>query len=148
MKRPLTEIYATIVKKNVGYKNWYGVDGAQQHFSDFKEGDETKRVEFSHCFGKVTSGFEFNTQEGDDNDYTKSMRGFISDAQLITNVPVNGNVMESRSLETWGEVNMENGVSDGIHENDDIFFGDVVEYNPMTVTETTLSDVHMRFNTA
>ena len=148
LKRPLTEIYATIVKKNVGYKNWYGVDGAQQHFSDFKEGDETKRVEFSHCFGKVTSGFEFNTQEGDDNDYTKSMRGFISDAQLITNVPVNGNVMESRSLETWGEVNMENGVSDGIHENDDIFFGDVVEYNPMTVTETTLSDVHMRFNTA
>jgi hypothetical protein len=76
------------------------------------------------------------------------MRGFLSDTQLITNVPVNGNVMESRSLETWGNVNIENGITDGIHETDDIFFGDVVEYNPLQCLETILSDVCFRFNTA
>ena len=52
-------------------------------------------------------------------------------------------------LEFWGKVHLQpDGISDGILEDDEVFFGDVVEYNPMQVMETTLSDVQFRFNTA
>jgi len=138
--RPLTDIYATIVKKNVGYKHWY--DKTTPIYSDLSEND---RVEFSHCFGKVTSGLEMNSEKGDiaNNEILKS-RSEFSDATTLNNNSENF----TKSLEEWGGIHMEeDGSSDGIYENDYVFFGDVVEYNPMQAMETVLSDVQMRFNT-
>ena len=49
--RPLTTLYLTIIKTNRGHNEWYGHD----------TGNES--VEFSHFFGKVTSGFEFLSKD-------------------------------------------------------------------------------------
>lgn len=141
--RPLTNLYITIVKKNIGYKSWYG---NIKHYSDYTENNKIKRVEYSHCFGKVTSGLDFLCKEGDDNEIVRKNKGFLSDAKVITNVFTE---TSGQPLEFWGKINMLNdGETDGILEYDDVFFGDVVEYNPMDVMETTLSDVQFRFNTA
>ena len=142
--RPLTNLYITIVKKNVGYKEWYG---SVKHYSDYIENNQLKRVEYSHCFGKVTSGLDFMCREGDDTEVVRKNKGFLSDAKVITNV---FSETSGQPLEFWGMVNMinNNQDTDGILEDDEIFFGDVVEYNPTQVLETTLSDVQFRFNTA
>lgn len=143
--RPLTNLYVTIVKKNVGYKEWYG---NVKHYTDYTDDDQThRRIEFSHCFGKVTSGLDFMCKEGDDSEIIRKNKGFLSDARLITNAMNRVNL--GQPLEFWGKVHLQpDGISDGILEDDEVFFGDVVEYNPMQVMETTLSDVQFRFNTA
>ena len=140
--RPLTTLYATIVKKNVGYKDWY----LDNIFSDHFVNNELHRVEFSHCFGKVTSALEYMCEDDDDSDRYRKQKGFLSDAKLITNEP--GGMMNGKPLEFWGNMHIENNETEGILEDDEVFFGDVVEYNPSTVMETVLSDVQFRFNTA
>ena len=142
--RPLTNLYITIVKKNVGYKEWYG---PLKQYTDYTENNKTHRIEFSHCFGKVTSGLDFMCKEGDDSEIIRKTKGFLSDARLITNAMNVTNL--GQPLEFWGDVHLDTSkITDGILEDDELFFGDVVEYNPMQVAETTLSDVQFRFNTA
>lgn len=143
LNRPLTEIYATVIKKNVGYKQWY----LERSFCDGMYGDGTKyRVEFSHCFGKVLSGFEFMGESFDDEDDVLEVKRRLSDVSLISSVTADDTMAAKNgySIE-WFENNEE---IEGIVEDDEEFFGDIVEYNPTTVTETVLSDVHFRFNTA
>ena len=50
--RPLSELYLTIVKSNRGRKEWY-------EENKFVEEDEEHPIEFSHCFGEITSGLIF-----------------------------------------------------------------------------------------
>lgn len=50
--RPLHEIFLTIMKNNIGYKKWYGIDSAIR----LTDND----VEYSHAFGKVTHAFRFS----------------------------------------------------------------------------------------
>ena len=45
--RPLSEIYLTIIKANRGHEEWYN-----------NIEPESKNVEYSHVFGKVTSGLD------------------------------------------------------------------------------------------
>jgi hypothetical protein len=144
LNRPITEMYATVVKKNVGYDEWYN----KHKYSDYTASDgKLHRIEYSHCFGKVTSGFEFMIDETDDSK-DRERKAFLSDACLITNIPSSWEGIEGEPLEWWGDINVKNGATEGILEDDVEFFGDVVEYNPFTVSETTISDVHFRFNTA
>lgn len=142
LNRPLTELFVTIVKKNVGYKDWY----EKGKYTDYKENNVEHRVEFSHCFGKITSGLDFLHLSTDDYAEIIKNNGFLSDARYITNSTTLVNT--GQPLEFWGSVHMNNGETDGILEDDETFFGDVVEYNPSTVMETVLSDVQFRFNTA
>lgn len=143
LQRPLTEMYATVVKRNRGYKEWYqdGIHG------DYYDNTHVRQsIEFSHCFGKVTSGFDFFCKSTDDSISYRKNKSFLSDAKVITNAATVEN--KGYSLEDWGNVNTHMGTTDGILETDEIFFGDVVEYNPSRVIETSLSDVQFRFNTA
>ena len=60
--RPVSELYFTIVKRNAGYKEWY----EKKNYS----GDT---VEFSHCFGEVTSAIDFCGIEDEPFDYNIHM---------------------------------------------------------------------------
>lgn len=132
--RPVTEIYATVVKRNKGYKEWYGED------ADPSSPD----VEYSRCFGSVTSGLEYLDLDDvfDRTDDVWVVKGRMSSATSLYNCTQGDDC--PISLEEWDDEN-ENGE---ILETDDVFFGDVVEFDPVKCKETKLSDVCFRFNTA
>ena len=53
--RPLTSIYITFIKNNMGYKEWYGYSNdTPWDISDISG----NTVEFSHAFGKITCGIK------------------------------------------------------------------------------------------
>lgn len=160
--RPLTEIYYTIVKNNAGHEVWYHNERPlysnaeiEEEYKDNKEGFKEKygveydgySIEFSHCFGKVTSGFETYVMSGDTENTTVPFEYWkkLSSVHHISNI-VNDGV---------------NGGSSPIHKDEDsrmldkdikytntFFYGDLVEFNGADFTEKTISKVMHRFNTA
>lgn len=135
LNRPLTEVFVTVVKRNRGYEKWY-------YKGSTERGDDD--VEFSHCFGKVTSGVPFMHEKTDTEDEKYKM-GELSDAYLLNN---NGLFMS----ETLEEKITSDGFEDNLENNDKIihnglFFGDIVEFNPSQFQETILETVYHRFNT-
>ena len=119
--RPLTEIYFTVIKRNAGNEIWYS------------NGDITNEsVEFSHCFGKVTSGFDL-PEEVDDYNVRKihNISGVDDVTKEVLNLTDSPEALEY-----------------DITINQDEFYGDIVEFNPLDYTETVLAVVHHRFNTA
>ena len=129
--RPLTEIYATILKANRGHEEWY---------ENGTPGDGT--VEFSHCFGKVSSGFDFSLIKADkvNNNNILSIKAQIGDIKLQTQLD---------STCYFYEDNITNvGLDyDGTTVYNE-FIGDIVEFCPSNVTEYVLEPVCHRFNTA
>lgn len=118
--RPLTEMYITIVKNNKGYKRWYNNDGKLP--TDYKNED----YEYSHCFGRLCSGFEM-------------MYGGYVDSERYSDVRKLNNITSSDlCLEGNGEIT----------KDDKFFYGDIVSFNPNECVENKLSDVCFRFNTA
>lgn len=115
--REVSEIYLTIIKRNVGATEWY---------DDKDYGNE--KIEFSHCFGSVSSGFDLAPDETDYN---------VHKMHNVKN-PSYYKVQDS-------VLNLETGVT--IEGDDNEFFGDIVEFSPNEVIETVLEDVYHRFNT-
>lgn len=123
--RPLTEVYLTILKANRGHEEWY-------ENKDYTNSN----IEFSHAFGKVTSGLDLP-------DYisNKDFPSIRYQHNINTSAPIfdkaNKTVNESSSK-----------LESDITIEEDTFYGDFVEFNPMTLNETILEDVYHRFNTA
>ena len=120
--RQLSEIFFTVIKRNAGHDLWYsGITNSED-------------IEFSHCFGKVTSGIDMPE---DVNDY---------------NVRKLHNIDLSAAGETTIEaLQLEEGatpIEDDITIDNDEFYGDIIEFNPLEYIETTLEIVQHRFNTA
>lgn len=126
--RPLTEIYLTIIKANRGHGSWYSENNICN--------DE--KVEVSHVFGKITSGLDlpnYITNTGYPTirrQHNIGIESIEDDKKNVITIP-----LTSTSLE--GDIK--------ISEND-IFYGDLVEFNPTTLNETVLENVMHRFNTA
>lgn len=112
--RPLTEIYLTIMKCNKGYSKWYENDDVKR-----AENVKSKEIEYSHCFGDVSWGFDLLSAK---NEEEIILQEKLHDVKLIHNV--NEDIV-----------------------NDDEFNGDIVEYNTTTCNETILEDCYFRFNT-
>jgi hypothetical protein len=55
--RKVSEVYLTIVKNNAGNNEWYNGSA------------NTETVEFSHCFGEITSGLDFSGIKDEPDDY-------------------------------------------------------------------------------
>ena len=106
--RPLTEIYLTVMKRNKGYDEWYN----QRHV-------ESKEIEYSHCFGNVSWGFDLLSAK---SEAEINLQESLQDVKLIHNVDID-------------------------IVNADEFNGDIVEYNVTTCNETILEDCYFRFNT-
>ena len=74
--RPLSEIYATIIKKNVGTDIWYGSENLNE--------SKLKNVEQSCCFTDVVSGIEISAMKND-NATIQQERSYESDIRLLCN---------------------------------------------------------------
>lgn len=125
---PLSEIFITVFKTNYGHKEWYG--------GGTNSGD-TSLIETSHCFGKITSGFDMPS---DDNciDYN---------IHKLHNIPT-GDTAYTYNL-TWVPLSgspLEDDIT--IKDDKDGYYGDLVEFHEGMLTERVLEDVYHRFNTA
>lgn len=125
--RPLTELYLTFVKNNKGYKEWY--NGERKTTKDVD-------IEYSHCFGKVTSGLMFYNGDG----FFDEKKGLMSDVRMINNLGWHN----SQSLEAY----LTDNLKEEITIDNETFAGDLVEFNANEVMENVLDDVYFRFNTA
>lgn len=143
MGKPLSEVFLTIIKRNAGWEEWYN----NNNFS----GDT---MEFSHCFGKVTSGIDFSNMKKEPWDYNIHRLQNIS--ETFTNLKNDKNTRESiktrikNTENSWGLgiSSSVTAIERNITIDNDIFYGDIVEYDPTTGMETIISDVYHRFNTA
>ena len=127
--RPLSEIYVTIIKKNVGTDIWYGSDKLNE--------SQLIDVEQSCCFTNVVSGIEISSFKNDNQNILQE-RAYESDIRLLCNSE-NEYV---RALE-----HDYNGNPIYISQDNDYFMGDVVEFSPTEYKEYVLSEVNYRFNT-
>ena len=125
--RPLTEIYLTLLKRNKGHEKWYSASNICN----------TSDIEYSHVFGKVTSGLDISESIVDKNYPILRYQHNVNVVELTNKIPNNVTVPLSSAF-------LENDIT---IENDE-FYGDLVEFNPVTLVETTLEDVYHRFNTA
>lgn len=154
--RPLHEIYATIIKRNKGYGEWYGVsDMTEEGISKDKyELDLSKRVnitqpqvEYSHCFGRVNSGFEFSNRYDDRYDIElPNKKAEVGDITTLNELGVLNSISYERNITDKG-VYRENRNSGEYEEHKDEFYGDIVEFNPSEAEEHVLLPICHRFNT-
>lgn len=135
--RPLSTVYLMSLKTNRGHKEWY------------LSGDTSAdTVEYSHCFGPVSSGLDLPADSGVvDYNVRKlhniSRLGWPSSyeeglLEAIIDLPKGGGT---------GDVPLplENDLT---LEDYDEFYGDVVEFSKPLFRETTIEKVYYRFNTA
>ena len=136
--RPVSEIFFTIVKRNKGYEKWY------THNSDINGLIKDEDIEFSHCFGEVTSGIDFSGIENEPFDYNIHYLHNIESGYTMTQ-------SKACTMSAWGETIL-SGVPKTLEKdisiNNDEFYGDIVEYDIANATETVIGNVYHRFNTA
>jgi len=132
--KPLTEVYFTIIKRNAGHELWYEDD----IYSD-------DRIEFSHCFGEVTTGIELPEEEYDYN-IRKLHNVEIKDIENYEDVFSTDLIYKDNKKPEPVEkdITIENAY---LRDNEGTI-ADIVEYNPITDTEVVLNIVNHRFNTA
>lgn len=123
--RPLSEIFLTIVKANHGWKEWY----EDKSFNSDK-------VEFSHCFGKISAGIDLPTDK------------FCSDYNVhrIHNIEIS--LAQCRGITPSPKAIDSDVTISGCSLGDGLFYGDIVEFSPGDVSERVLEPIYYRFNTA
>ena len=142
--RPLSEIYLTVVKRNKGNKLWYD-----------KHVVNTEDIEFSHCFGKLTSGLDFSGIENEPFDYNvhyfTNLNKFADKDNTELSTEYKSKKTIQNTFSAWGDtlINhpMAKYIEDDITIDNDVFYGDVVEFDNATYEKTTIGYVYHRFNT-
>lgn len=121
--REVSEIYLTVLKANKGHNEWYE-----------KKDKTNEKVEFSHCFGKISSGMDLLPQAKDYNIHS------------IHGVEV-GTGCTKAEFDFLQIPESSKAIENDITIDNDSFYGDLVEFSPNTVEETVLEYVYHRFNT-
>lgn len=140
--RPLTQLYFTIVKRNKGADEWYKINGEINN----------EKVEYSHCFGKITSGIEMSC-EPTDVLRVKQKKAELGDVRFLNNLslfdskPLEDNITFDGTYIEEDVINENKDISREYKEKVDCFLGDLVEYNANEVKEHRLAWVNHRFNT-
>lgn len=129
-KRGISDLYFTVIKRNKGHELWY-----EQGVTNNSE------IEFSHCFGDVTSGIEM-TPEVDDYNVRK-----------LHNLDLNNSVFKSGgNKKIFGDLKTVKPIQSGITIDSNLWnnglYGDIVEFNPYDYVENVIAVVEHRFNTA
>lgn len=131
--RPLSSFYVTVLKSNRGFREWYGLGTGRNIGSD--------NVEYSHCFGKLLSGFNYLALSGDSRLWPE--RNYLSDIGILTDK----NILDESfygiptSANEWVDLPTE------ITLDNDEFVGDICEWNDYDCVERVLEKVCYRFNT-
>ena len=141
---PLNTLYLTIIKRNAGRIEWYTNN-------DF--GNDN--VEYSHCFGKVTSGFDipfyydkYNHAVSQKNYNVRRLHN-INLSEIIKNKDykkATENIYSNFAVQPEALEGMDDK---GIIIKPDIMelYGDIVEFDCGGFIESILEDVYYRFNT-
>lgn len=142
--RPLTEIFVTMIKANRGHEEWYGVS---DEGTISTPSPDDSNVEFSHCFGKVSSGFEFSNTYSD----RYNLNNILQDKRDIGDVTTLNELGDSipgieafayeKRITKYGTYDIDGNKT--VNE----YIGDLVEFNPNEVIEHVLESVNHRFNT-
>ena len=140
--RPLTSVYFMAVKTNRGYKEWY------------EEGNASAdTVEYSHCFGEVTSGLDLPSGVTDynvrslhnvyiDECADQDNKGYRNGLEIIMEEAPTGKGRFNTPMCLESAITID---GDGYNEE---FYGDVVEFSRANYIETPIENVYYRFNTA
>ena len=126
--RPVTTLYLTVVKRNQGHDEWYR-----------NENTTGEDIEFSHCFGKVTSGLDFGN---DTLDYNIRKMHNINGVDYDTSEMLGWVVSSGLPKTIEDDITINGGV------DDDEFYGDVACYDTYNLVEHVLMPIYHRFNTA
>lgn len=129
---PVSQLIFTDDLNIKGFKNHMGMELDEVFLTIIKRNKGWKEwylngethpyyIEASHCFGDVTCGFSFEKDKGE-----------IPPSGCNSNC----NIRENKFLE------------EEISINDDEFYGDFVEFSPLSFNERVLENIHFRFNTA
>lgn len=139
--RKVSEVYFTVIKRNKGNERWYSRTAT---IADFRS-DE---VEYSHCFGKVTSGLDFSGigDEEEPFDYNVHRMHNLDKADTF----VESDPTAQNTFAIWGDAvqSMPKTIEDDITIDFDEFYGDVVEMDNYNYKETVICNVCHRVNTA
>ena len=122
---PLSEIFISVFKTNYGHEQWYAVNNS----------GDTSLIETSHCFGKITSGFDMPSDENC-VDYN---------IHKLHNIPT-GDTAYTYDL-TWVPIYASPLEDDITIKDTNEYYGDLVEFHEGMLTERVLEDVYYRFNT-
>lgn len=143
--RPLTELYFMVLKTNRGHEKWYD------------EGNATDdKVEYSHCFGDITSGLDLPSGVTDYNVrclHNVFFKDLPDESEYKDGLSI---IMENAPSGDYGgnaPKPIENNLTLEYSYDHDlimphIFYGDVVEFNRAGFMEHTIEKVYHRFNTA
>lgn len=161
--RPLSEIYLTIIKNNIGYKQWY-----KEHNCSSQD------VEFSHCFGKLNCAFKLSNHAVPFNEYVNvttinslesvdyAKKGLDIDkinenGQSFYPIDNSGNdEIQYRSKKNLisvyeiynGRERLYQTFSNGDIEGNKHFYGDLCCYSTKLLDEQSIQMINFRFNTA
>jgi hypothetical protein len=125
--RELSVVYLTLVKTNYGHDKWYSNDSDRY---------TNKNIEYSHCFGNVTSGFDLPSVAIDKNSYNvRRQHNIVRTFENSHYIPESTSFIEDN-------ITIKGGC--GYYE----FYGDIVELDVETLTETVIEPIYHRFNTA
>ena len=127
LRRPISEIFLTFVKTNRGHKEWY----EDNNFT-------SDTIEYSHCFGEVTSGIE--TSDGQVDYNARKLHNVVASAVTSD--------YSAGFSDVFGNMTPPKALERDIKITNDLFLGDIVEFDPTTNSETVLEEVCHRFNTA
>ena len=129
MGRPITSLYLIFFKSNQGYKEWYGFDNKDINPS-------SDNVTYSHCFGKLTCGYETSEE-------SKYGGGEIKSIFQINNISdTNGSGIDMSRI---NGADSDTEIIYGKHKN---FYGDICCYNGYYAVEEIIQPIMYRFNTA
>lgn len=161
--RPLSEIYLTIIKNNIGYKQWYEEHACNDQY-----------IEFSHCFGKLNCAFRLSNHAVPFTEYVNvttinslESSEFSKKGLDIDNINENGqsfytignrvnDEIQYRSKKNLTKVyEIYNGrerlyqtFSNGDIEGNKHFYGDLCCYSTKLLDEQSIQMINFRFNTA
>ena len=129
--RQLSVLYLTLVKTNNGHREWYN----QKNYT-------ASTVEYSHCFGEVTSGFDLPVDVTDPQECNvRRQHNVTGNAKSCNDVPNTSGFIETDLTKNGS---YDSSIGDFNYE----FYGDVVEFDVATLEEHVIERIYHRFNTA
>lgn len=123
--RTISDMYFTVIKRNKGHEKWYD------------EGiTNTEDIEFSHCFGDVTSGIDMLPDVDDYN------------VRKLHNIDVKTFTSDSGNKIVFENLKEIKPIQSAITIDDEFWYGDIIEFDVYNYKENVICFVEQRFNTA
>lgn len=147
--RPISELFLTIIKNNKGNKTWYN--------SLLTDNAEIGEYEYSRCFSEVSCGFDLYWQDKFSSD-EEHRKFYVSNAEcsdVKTLYTPYFNEHEQKLVcnykgdfgwSNFNNITFKSKATD-ITIDDNVFIGDIVEFNPVNCNEIVMEDAQFRFNT-